>query len=438
MPQSPRRLLRKFAEDRSGNFSLMFAAGSISIMLAAGFAIDFGRLSTSNSTSANAVDAAILAAARDLMLGRIEADEAYDFVKAYLEGTLGVDIGPDKEYQITHFSIDTVNEKISVDLTRDMPMTFMALAGKKTQTNTASGSALYGIDTTEVVMTFDVTGSMGGRKINDLKTAATSGIADLLGGSAANGKLRVAMVPYAEGVNTGPLYQTVFVENEDTSGAPPVDDPSAIPGGEGSAAADNCSTERKGQGQFTDDSPRKGKINRDFRLRRCPASPLIPLSANASMLQDAVGDMTTGGGTGGHIGIQWAWYLMSPKWADYLPAGSKPADYGGDVRKFAVLMTDGEFNVAYAGVPKDSSQYRQARKSMAKARKLCGNMKNKGIEIFTIGFALNNRDAKELMRDCASTDTDEITYYHQAGNGDELRRIYKDIAVSIKQLRLVR
>ncbi|MEX0345372.1 MAG: VWA domain-containing protein [Rhizobiaceae bacterium] len=437
MPQSSRRLLRKFANDRSGNFSLMLAAGSLTILLAAGFAIDFGRMATSNSTSANAVDAAILAAARDLMLGDIEPDEAYEFVKEYIEGTLGVDVGPGHEYEITNFKIDTVNEKISVDLSRDMPMTFMALAGKKTRRNTASGSALYGIDSTEVVMTFDVTGSMRGKKINDLKTAATSGIGDLLGGSAANGKLRVAMVPYAEGVNTGPLYQTVFAEDENTSGAPPVDDPSA-PAGEGSAAADNCSTERKGQGQFTDDSPRKGKINRDFRLRRCPASPLIPLSADAGLLQDAVADMTTGGGTGGHIGIQWAWYLMSPKWAEYLPAGSTPAEYGSDVRKFAVIMTDGEFNVAYAGVPKNSSQYRQSRKSMAKARKLCRNMKNQGIEIFTIGFALNNRDARELMRDCASTDTEEVAYYHEAGNGDELKKIYKDIAVSIKQLRLTR
>ncbi len=438
MRYSLKTQLRRFAGDCAGNFSLMFAAGSISIMLAAGFAIDFGRLATSHSASSNAMDAAVLATARALMFGKIEPKDAYDYLESYLEGTLGVEIGPNQEYQITKFSLDTVNEKVTANLTRKIPLSFMVLTGKKSQKHTASSTALYGIDTTEVVMTFDVTGSMRGKKINDLKLAAISGIEDLLSGSAADGKLRIATVPYAEGVNTGPLQNTVFAESKDSSGTPPVDDPSLPPGAGSVSVADKCSTERKGPEQFTDANPLRGKINRDFRLRRCPTSELIPLTADKDKLQTSVSVMTTGGGTGGHIGIQWAWYLMSPLWTSYLPADSEPAEYGGDVRKFAVIMTDGEFNVAYAGVPKNSSQYRQARKSMAKARALCANMKNRGIEVFTIGFALNNRDARQLMRDCASNNTDDVTYYFEAGNGAELKRVYKDIAVSIKQLRLVR
>ncbi|MEZ5809940.1 MAG: TadE/TadG family type IV pilus assembly protein [Rhizobiaceae bacterium] len=435
MNQLPTTYVRRYLDDRRGNFSLMFAGATVALLLAAGVAVDFSRAVSNQSTARNAMDAAILATARQLSLGNITADQAYDFLKTYLEGTLDDEVGPGREYQIVNFSIDPVAEKISADLKSDMPLTFMTLAGLRSKTITSGSTAVYGVDETEVVMTFDVTGSMKGSKIADLRRAAASGIDELLSGAAENsGKLRIGIVPYAEGVNTGPLYETVFVETKDSSGPPPKDtDPIAA-----SAAADNCSTERKGSGQFTDDSPRVGKVNRDFRLAACPAAPLMPLTTDKEALKTAVGNMTEGGGTGGHIGIQWAWYLISPKWADYMPAGSAPAAYGADVRKFAIIMTDGEFNVAYEGVPKNDSQYNQAKKSMAKARKLCTNMKKKGIKIFTIGFALSERNARQLMKDCASPDTQDMTYFHEASGGNELKKVYSDIATSIKQLRLVR
>ena len=436
MQRSIRRIFSRFLVERSGNFAMMFAAATTALVLAGGIALDLSRAVNSQSTALNALDAAVLATARQLSLGNIETDEAYDFLVNYLEGTLGVTIGSGTEYYLANFSIDEEKEKISADLTRDLPLTLTALAGSRTKKITASSAALYGIGETEVVMTFDVTGSMNGSKIVDLKKAAASGINELLGGAGStDNKLRIALVPYAEGVNAGPLHTTVFAETEATNGPPPADtDPTAV----AAVAADNCSTERKGPGQFTDDNPRKGKINRDFRLNRCPASPIVPLTAKNDDLQNAVKNLVVGGGTAGHIGIQWAWYLVSPKWADYVPQGSVPSAYGGDVRKFAIIMTDGEFNVAYEGVPKNQSQYRKAAKSMQKARKLCKNMKAKGIEIFTIGFALHQRSAKDMLKDCSSPNTAEMTYYHEASTGGQLTQIYKDIATSIKQLRLVR
>ncbi len=437
MNNFPRLPFGRFLSDRSGNFAMMFAATMVALLISGGIALDLSRAVKSQATSRNALDAAILATARQLSLGNIRTDEAHDFLVNYLEGTLGVTIGSGTEYYLANFSVDKDKEKISADLTRKLPLTLTALAGTSTKKITASSAALYGIPETEIVMTFDVTGSMRGSKIVDLKNAAAIGINELLDGAGStDNRLRIAMVPYAEGVNAGPLYTTVFAESESTSGPPPADtDPTAAAA---AAAADNCSTERKGPGQFTDDNPRKGKINRDFRLNSCPASPLVPLTAKKATLQNAVKAMTVGGGTGGHIGIQWAWYLISPKWADYVHKDSVAAAYGSDVRKFAIIMTDGEFNVAYEGVPKNKSQYRQAAKSMKKARKLCKNMKARGIEIFTIGFALNQRSAKNLLKDCSSPNTAEMTYYHEASTGGQLTQIYKDIATSIKQLRLVR
>lgn len=434
-----KNLLKRFRDDKSGNFAMMFAVGMITILMATGFALDFGRAVSSQSSARDALDAAILATARQLSIGELDPDDAYDFLKNYLEGTLGQEIGEGKEYRISNFSIDETNEKITADLTRELPLTFMSVGGTRDSVHTAGSAALYGIDTTEVIMTFDVTGSMWGSKINDLKAAATSGLNDLMSGSAAeNGKLRVGIVPYSEAVNTGPLDDTVFVETEDDNGTPPADtDPILIGSG---SAPDKCSTERKGPNQFNDKNPSVAKINRDYRLNTCPTTEMIPLTTDKQKLLTAVNSLTTGGGTAGHIGIQWAWYLLSPKWANYVPSGSEPASYDeeAEVRKFAIIMTDGEFNVAYAGVNYNNSQYYQSTKSMKKAKKLCKKMKKKGIEIFTIGFALHDQDAKNMLKDCASPDTQDVTYYYEASGGVQLQKVYEDIATSIKELRLVR
>ena len=68
---------------------------------------------------------------------------------------------------------------------------------------------------------------------------------------------------------------------------------------------------------------------------------------------------TTGGSTAGHLGTAWAWYLLSPNWNTVLP--TSPASAAGPysdltvtnskgmpkLRKIAVLMTDGDYNINY-------------------------------------------------------------------------------------------
>ena len=48
------------------------------------------------------------------------------------------------------------------------------------------------------------------------------------------------------------------------------------------------------------------------------------LSANLAALKKAVEKFSANGSTAGHIGIQWSWYMLSPKWRDVLP---KAAEY---------------------------------------------------------------------------------------------------------------
>ena len=65
-------------------------------------------------------------------------------------------------------------------------------------------------------------------------------------------------------------------------------------------------------------------------------------------------------------------------------------------------------------------------------------MKDDGIEIFTIGFMLNEPRAKAVMRDCASPDRNSAHHYFETHSGAELEQAFLEIARNIERLALTR
>src|SRR5690606_7091231 len=119
---------------------------------------------------------------------------------------------------------------------------------------TTESAALYSDRRVEVAMILDVTGSMRGQKIRDLKTAAGNAVRQLLGANRnENTRIRISLVPYAEAVNVGDLARTtVFHEQSNGPNLPPPN--WVIPASFG----DNCATERKlpnGSADFSDIGP---------------------------------------------------------------------------------------------------------------------------------------------------------------------------------------
>lgn len=131
--------------------------------------------------------------------------------------------------------------------------------------------------------------------------------------------------------------------------------------------------------------------------------------------------------------------MLSPRWAEVLPAAAAPAAYGRDeTAKYAILMTDGEFNTAYAGVAGDREVRSQAGKARTHAERLCDEMKRSGIVVFTIGFQLREANAKATMNDCASPDTGSVQHYFETSSGAELDAAFQAIARNIERLALTR
>jgi Flp pilus assembly protein TadG len=213
------------------------------------------------------------------------------------------------------------------------------------------------------------------------------------------------------------------------------------------ASVDDCATDRKAPKsrgrsyQYTDANPLSGMISRDSRLRKngCTSSKIIPLTGNIRPLRKAISTLRTRGWTAGHIGLQWAWYTISHKWAKFLPSGSMPGDMGKkkDLRKYIILMTDGEFNTAYAGTSSSKVGGKKVALSKQHTAALCTAIKAAGIKIFTVGFQ-TPRSADVMLHGCASPKEGTVKYSYEPNNAKDLKATFKHIAGLVGKLRLAR
>ncbi len=443
-----RSMIGRAGHDRSGSFGVVAAVVMTGLALAGGLALNVAQLSNARSNLLAALDSAITSTARDLTTGVIVEADARGSVEAFLfaNGTTG--FAEEGRLRLDDLVVDRQARTVRGQASVLVDLVFPVFSGGDQRRVVIESAAVYSDKKVEVAMMLDVTGSMAGdNKLRDLKSAATNAARILLGGQdEARPRVRIALVPYSNAVNVGTLAEsTVFIEtrNRDRTTAP------------GNAAArsvstrpDTCATERKGVHQYTDVGPDISMVNRDlllsdfardYRTASCPTARLVPLTPRLATIENAIGGFVAEGGTGGHIGIQWSWYMLSRQWAGVLPAASKPAAATEDrTRKFAILMTDGEFNLSYHDAANVSQIYNDRGKEppRAAARRLCQEMRDAGIEVFTIGFKLVDAKAKETMAACASPDAGSARHYFETNTGAELDAAFKEIAGNIERLAL--
>jgi hypothetical protein len=129
--------------------------------------------------------------------------------------------------------------------------------------------------------------------------------------------------------------------------------------------SDRCVTERTGPAAFTDVAPDNAAtkmgpayLSNSNSPGNCGAmivanadvekNSVQPLSSDKNMLKRRIDKLAIGGGTAGHLGTAWAWYMLSPNWGYLWQAQSQPKPYGAEkVNKYAILMMDGEYNTMY-------------------------------------------------------------------------------------------
>jgi hypothetical protein len=262
----------------------------------------------------------------------------------------------------------------------------------------------------------DTTGSMGwsssngGGKMFHLKAAAKDLIDIVIWDDQSEFKSRVALAPFAEYVNVSSTYAQKITNN----------------------SGRYCVKERTTNKRYRDAKPNSSNGFFTHKSSNYCGEPIVPLSSDKIVLKAAINVLPTSGGTAGHLGTAWSWYLLSPKWSEVWSASSKPVGYGkltqlnddGQpiLRKIAVFMTDGEFNTKYSGDSRTTQ-----------ARAICAKMKNAGIEVYSVDFEISvGGEADTTMAQCATSNG----HYYNASSGDALRQAFRDIALKISTLRL--
>lgn len=403
-----------FLVNRHGGVSIIFAALLIPLLLMIGSAIDYSRSLTAKTGLSNALDAAVLAGVNKLMRENGTESEVVDVVKATFQAGIEGSVAPTATVKAFTISQDSTRGEVSVAATVSVPTSFMAIAGLKSIDVATHSTARVADKDIELAMMLDLTGSMSGSKIADLKLAAKDLVDILLPDSGGKGvnEIRIGLVPYSQGVNAGPY-------------APTATDGVSV----------KCATERTIDNAANDKPYTTTPIGDGST--DCPNAEILPITDVKTELKNRIDGFGTAGWTAGHTGIAWAWYLLSPKWAALWPDGSDPAKYNDEkVQKIALLMTDGQFNTAYdynAGKGAyDESKGNARTKSEGRAAKLCKNMKKKGIVIYSITFQLSGGSGKTMMQNCAT----DSTKYYDAADGAALRTAFRSIADDISELRI--
>ncbi len=192
-----RNRARRFRGDRAGQFAIMTAITLPVLLAAAGLAVDYSNALRIKNQMQNAADIAVLAVTAE---GRHQTEaDAKAIAQRYLAGS---------DFRLEQVTVDGTEWTVRIG-TSYQPYfgAFLKSDGFDMQVEARSSfnSARY-----EIALVLDTTGSMRGKKLADMKTAAIE-LVDGMTGGAKKGEpddngLRFSVVPFSAFVNVGPDY----------------------------------------------------------------------------------------------------------------------------------------------------------------------------------------------------------------------------------------
>lgn len=392
------RTLSGFARNRSGAVVLLFGLTLIPIMGFVGGAIDFAYSYRARTVLQNALDAAALAAGRELDISSSESG-----AQQVAMDVLQANLGPGFPTGVNaNFDID--GGKVNATASVNVDTYILGVLGIDHFPVDVTSTVNIAGGTFEVVMALDNSGSMSGGKITDLRNAAKNLVDILFSNQLSSDHVTMGLVPFAASVNIGTSYanatwmdlvgqSSIHSEHFDapltrwamfgampnvswggcvevrpaphdvTDSTPSVVDPNSLivplfapdepdTGGYNNNYLDdddgacpwwvsggsNYTRQRrtcKYTGENADTSLANGTRRGPNHL--CDSQPLQPLTNNHGQITAAINAMNAYGGTNIVEGIMWGWRLLSPN-----EPFSEGKPYGEENHtKILILMSDG-------------------------------------------------------------------------------------------------
>lgn len=347
--------VRQFQRDEDGAmiiFGLMFL---ILMVMIGGLAVDTMKYEYTRTRLTYTLDRATLAAA-SLTNAKDPTSVVTDYMqKAGLADQL-------RSVQVT----SSMNERIvhSTGLADSHPV-FMQMMGINRLDASAASEAQQAISNLEIVLVLDVSGSMSGQKIANLKIAADEFVDTMMANDPYH-RVSVAIVPYNAQVNIGPLLAAKFnlthranVTDVNCVEVPPgeyaaqalsLTDPMPM-----MAYADISHATNIGNAYTATNDTNYAVPNYNNAFCKPTTVNVVRLpSNNPTTLKAQIDALQAGGNTSITLGMKWGVTLldpsMRPTFNQFIATGNipsslpaRPFDYNDkEALKIVVLMTDGD------------------------------------------------------------------------------------------------
>ena len=434
-------MLKKFKTDISGNFSVMMAIGLLILLGAVGLSVDYVAMTNISAKLQSANDGAVLTAAQAGHLNESEAIRIADESFRTLESS---DRVITRKYEFSNTGVNLVSYL-------EYDPVIMGVLGFGAQTISVSSTALTanakGVD---IALVLDVTASMQGSKIFNLKNSITALINEI---ESSHSDVRISIVPYSHYVNvnatgTAPTWVDNSLEN--------INFPASSLGASHVTVSpnrdwDGCVGSRTGMNwsvpeyagikfEAVYDDGNSGAAY-DYTKYGCPVASVLPLTNNLNDARAKVSELAAKGRTYMPIGLMWGWRTLDPR----LPY-SESASTEGTRKQILVLMTDGGNSVYQSSAtPYHGGHYHLLdTKELPKAQvagpaddrtaDICESIKTQtNIAVYTIAFDIDDDDIIDLIRGCASG---AGNFYEADADGSSLSLAFQSIREKVDVIRL--
>jgi Flp pilus assembly protein TadG len=427
----------RFRAHDGGNIAVIFAIACVPMLMAVGGALDYARAFRARVAMQDAVDAAALAVATQPSLRSLSTTKINQIADGFFDANLSdsemTDVAVTTSYQ------NQGGPSVQSTATGMLPTYFGALFGLSQIPISVTSTAVWGSARLRVSLVLDNTGSMDDDdKMDALKKASHNLLDELEEAANVDGDVYVSIIPFATGVNVGSsnyskswLRWDLFDEVNGSCSRRGYSTKTSCENARRTWTAtshrnwNGCVTDRDKDYDLANTSPSTSRTSTLFPAEQnssCPAK-LTALTYDWGDLYDAIEDMEPEGATNQAIGLQWGWQSLT---ASPFTIPSYDSDY--KYKQVIILLTDG-LNTQdrwYGDGRNHSSQVDDRQKD------LCQNIKDAGIELYTVQVN-TGRDPKSTMLEQCASSTDKFFLLTSA---DQIVTAFDSIGSALSGLRL--
>lgn len=346
------RRLDDFRHAEDGSLLIFGLFCFVMMLLLAGVALDLMRFEERRTTLQNTIDRASLAAA-DLQQTLPPKEVVKDyFRKAGLK--------PPTDSQITVVQgAHAESRRVSISVSESMPTWFMSMVGVKTLSTPANSTAEEAVGEIEISLVLDISGSMAGSRITNLRPAAKSFV-DQIFDSTEAGKVSISIIPYSTQVALSNKLINYFNVTSEQSVSNCIEfDPALGDYATTGITLGNGPLDRKYQRNGHFDPFYKASPPQLYNCSPNPKNQIMPLSTNRAALKTFIDNLQVGGNTSIDLGMKWGAALVDPSMRPIVTGMIGAGDLDDDVAgrpfnydkskalKVVILMTDGENTTEY-------------------------------------------------------------------------------------------